>query len=182
MALSLALLAVARPAAAQDAPAPPRSGFRADYLMELDRLRSRMLALAREVPAERYAARPGPEIHSIAECLGDLAAASRRTLGGMEREVPGAAEERGPAAGKAGVVEELTAVLDAARRAALKTPDEGLEAPWDYLGRRWTTRALFLLLLSQMHEGMGHAAAHAESLGILPPWLRLKRVSEAHDD
>lgn len=171
-----------------DVPAPPSKGFRADYLMEFARLQARTLALAEEIPAERYADRSGPETHTIAECLIELAAASRRALVGMEREAPAAAEapadaeEREPAADKARIVAELTNVLAAVRQAVEETPDEGLEAPWDYLGRRWTTRALLLLILSQTHEDLGHAAAHAESVGVPPPWVKQRRVSEASVD
>ncbi len=95
----------------------------------------------------------------------------------MDQELP-------PAAGgqKDAVVEELTATLDAIRQAVEATPDESLGAPIDYLGRRWTARALWLLLLGQMHEGLGHAAAHAENLGIVPPWVRQKTAAEASVD
>ena len=50
------------------------------------------------------------------------------------------------------------------------------------LGRRWTVRALFLALLGQSREALGHAAAHAEVLGVPPPWVRLRRASEASID
>ncbi len=170
------------PAAESPAPAPPPSGFRADYLLELARFEERSLALAGEIPAERWSERPGPEIHPPGECFAALAAASRRILAALERPVPAPPEDGGAAAGKAPTVEHLAAVLATARRAVEETPDDGLEAPIDYLGRRWTVRALFLLLLAQGHEGLGHAAALAEVLGIPPPWVKLRRASEASID
>ncbi len=185
VALALAASALAASPAATDtsgvAPEPPRAGFRADYLMELERLQARMLALAAEVPPAIYAESGGVESHSLAECFTGLAAASRRILLGMEREV----HRQSPADSadeKSRIVDDLTATLEAVHAAVEQTPDEGLEAPIDFLGRRWTRRALFLLLLGQMHEGLGHAAAHAESAGIVPPWLREKRSSDANED
>ncbi len=190
--LAAALAAVSLSARADESPAtPPVAGFRADYLMEIARLRARTLALVGEVPAASYDQVVGG--HSLAECVGDLTAASRHILRGMGRKLPpdrevakgeGAAPVNPAVAPRRRdvLVEDLTATLDAVRRAVEATPDDGLSAPVDYLGRRWTVRALFLLLLGQTHEGLGHAAAHAESLGIVPPWVRQKRIAEADDD
>ncbi len=178
-------LALTVPPAMADAPAPAdtqatqRDGFRADYLMELERLRARTLALAGEIPADRFAAASDPGVHSLAECFTGLTAASRRILAGMERNVPAAAAEAGSTVEKSRIVGDLTTTLDAVRLAVEQTPEDGLVAPIDFLGRRWTARALFLLLLGQMHEGLGHAVAHAEAAGIEPPWVREKRISEA---
>ncbi len=181
-----ALLVFAAAAAAQTPPAagiePAPSGFRADYLRELARLEERTLALAAEIPASRWAESPGPEVHPVGECFATLAAHSRRILVGMERPVPDALADTQSPADKAPTVEYLTAVLAAARRAVEETPDGGLEAPIDYLGRRWTVRALFLLLLAQTHEGLGHAAALAEVIGVPPPWVKHRRASEATGD
>ncbi len=184
LAAALAVALAALPAMAESpAPAPgsPRAGFRADYLMELDRLRSRTLALAEEIPADRWTAAPDRSGHSLAECFTGLAVASRRILAGMEGEEPAAAEAES-AAEKSQIAGDLGAAFDAARRAVEQTPGEGLEAPVDFLGRRWTVRALFLLLLGQMHEGLGHAAAHAESAGIEPPWVKARRISDESGD
>ncbi len=178
--LAPAIAVPARAAGATEAPVPA-SGFRADYLAEIARLKERTLALAEDVPPASYTV-SSADRHSIAECLSDLSAASRRILRGMEAQVPAAGEDAEQAVDKASVVKDLTATLDAVRQAAEQTPGEELEAPIDFLGRRWTVRALFLLLLGQMHEGLGHAAADAESLGIVPPWLREKRASDASDD
>ncbi len=178
--MALALAGSSAPVHATEAPEPPSAGFRADYLRELARLRGRALALAGEIPAESYGQATGG--HSLAECLSDLAAGSRRILLGMEREVPGAGGRRQAPVDKERVIRDLTAARDGVRRAVEVTPDESLGAPIDFLGRRWTVRALFLLLLGQTHEGLGHAAADAESLGIVPPWLRQKRVAEASED
>jgi len=173
--------AVPLSSAEEAAAPPPIAGFRADYLMELGRLRERTLALAGEIPAPRYASRPAPELHSLGECFAEMTAASRRILIGMDRPAPEAGEPS-PEGEKKWVASELATVLDAVESAARETSDEDLEAPFDFLGRRWTTRALFLLLLGQVREGLGHVAAHAEDVGIVPPWLRQKRVSDASDD
>ncbi len=189
--MALALIAggspPARAAEPAEKPASPNSGFRADYLMEIARLRERTLLLAGEIPPESYGQAAGG--HTLGECLTDMAAASRRILHGMDHEGPPAAgrddavgkAEVAPEAGRR-VVEDLTVTLDAVRRAVEATPEAGLGAPIDFLGRRWTARALLLLLLGQMHEGLGHAAAHAESLGIVPPWVQQKRVGDADED
>ena len=208
LALVAAAVAQTPPAAAEtEPPAPPPAeapkplpkGFRGDYLLELARLEERTLALAREVPAERWTERSGPEVHSLDECLAGIGAASRRILTGMEREAPPAPEDRGKPAAAGGEVgageqddeqeddktrrlEELAAVFAAVRRAVEETPDDGLELPIDLLGRRWTVRALFLALLGQSREALGPAAAHAEVLGVPPPWIKQRRASEASID
>ncbi len=180
LAITVAAAAPARAAESAEAPAPA-SGFRADYLAQIARLKLRAMALAEHIPPASYTVSAAGR-HSLAECLSELSAASRRILRGLEAPVPAAGEGPESAAAKVRIIEDLTVTLDAAQQAVEQTPGAGLEAPIDFLGRRWTVRALFLLLLGQMHEGLGHAAAHAESLGIVPPWLREKRASEATDD
>ncbi len=184
LAVIAAVALTALPLAAEtqaEAPEAPRDGFRADYLMELERLRARTLALAGEIPAEDLAAAPEAGAHSLAECFAGLTSASRRILAGMAGEEAEIGDIES-AIDKPRLVADLTATFDTVRRVVEQTPDEGLEAPIDFLGRRWTARALLLLLLGQMHEGLGHAAAHAEIAGIEPPWTREKRISDESGD
>ena len=181
--IGVILLAIAMPCLA--APATGSSherlrGFRADYLMELDRIESRMLLLARDLPEETYAASAGSGDHTLAGCLTDTVASSRRALIGMHLLKIGSDEVRPTQ--KNLVVDELAASLAEVRRGIEATSDEALDLPIDYQGRRWTTRALFMAILTRQAEGLGHASAHADSLGHPPPWLREKRMSEAFDD
>ncbi len=181
--LGITLLAIAVPCIANPSTSSTDEtlrGFRADYLMELDRIESRMLLLARDLPAETYSASAGSEDHTLAGCLTDTVAASRRTLISMHILKMGSDEVR--PIEKDEIVDALAAALAEVRRGVEATSDEDLDLPVDYQGRRWTTRALFLAILTRHAEGLGHASAHADSLGHPPPWVREKRSSDAHDD
>ena len=181
--LGVAFLAIAVPCLADPATSSTHEmlrGFRADYLMELDRIEIRMLLLARDLPEETYSASAGSEDHTLALCLTDSVAASRRTLISMHLLKTGSDEIRPTE--KNTIVDELAESLAEVRRGIETTSDEALDLPVDYQGRRWTTRALFLAILTRHAEGLGHASAHADALGHPPPWVREKRSSDLHDD
>ena len=47
--------------------AAPKSGFRAEFLRDLDEVQKKILSLADAVPAEKYAWRPAPGVRSVSE-------------------------------------------------------------------------------------------------------------------
>ena len=48
-------------------PAPPKSGFRAEFLHDLDDVQKKIVSLAEAMPAEKYKWRPGPGVRSVSE-------------------------------------------------------------------------------------------------------------------
>src|SRR5450631_2715015 len=63
---SIVLLAASALARAQ-APAAPTTGFRADFLGQLDDVSKKILDLAQAVPADKYAWRPEKGVRSVSE-------------------------------------------------------------------------------------------------------------------
>jgi hypothetical protein len=118
----------------------------------------------------------------LAELAAGMAATGYRTLQSLEREETVDVEAIADLRSR----EELVAALDdmtaAVRRALIEIPDGELELPVDHLGRRWSVRGILLLLQGQLHEQLGRLAGMAESGGVDPPWVRLRKIERAHPD
>src|SRR5258706_3090366 len=54
-------------APAANTPAPPKSGFRAEFLHDVDEVQKKIISLADAMPADKYNWRPAPGVRSVSE-------------------------------------------------------------------------------------------------------------------
>jgi uncharacterized damage-inducible protein DinB len=150
------------------APVAP-NGFRAEFLVNLDDVQRKIIALAEATPAEKFSWRPSPDVRSLSEVYVHIAGGNYflatflgtdapKTAGDMEKTVTK----------KADVVAELKRSFEHLRAAALKSED--LEKPVKMFGNATTHRGVLVTVLSHLHEHLGQSIAYARINGITPPW------------
>jgi uncharacterized damage-inducible protein DinB len=167
------VLATAQAPAAAPAPAAPSSGFRADFLGQLDDVSKKILDLAEAVPADKYSWRPGKGVRSVSEVYMHVVVANYFLPSFMGVQPP-AGIDRSTETGvtdKAKVVAMLRQSFDNVRSVVLKTPDADLDKKVKVFGgREMSERALIMTMGNHMHEHLGQSIAYARSNGVTPPW------------
>ena len=161
-----------RPAAA---PAAPTSGFRADFLVQLDMVGKQIVDLAEAVPADKYGWRPAPGVRSISEVYMHIVGGNSYIPGFLGvKPMPGT--DRGmekSVTDKARVVELLKQSLAHARSAVLATPDADLDKKVKIFGgAEASERAVIMIIGNHLHEHLGQSIAYARANGIVPPWSK----------
>ena len=179
--LSLLVIASLLVAAALLAQAPggaapaaaPSSGFRADFLGQLDDVSKKILDLAEAVPADKYSWRPEKGVRSVSEVYMHIVVANSllpsfmgvQPLTGIDRSTETGITD------KAKVVLMLRQSFDHVRSVVLKTPDADLDRKVKVFGgREMSERALIMTMGNHMHEHLGQSIAYARMNGVAPPW------------
>jgi hypothetical protein len=178
---SVAVAASVRPAAAQDVPNREAAlAIRKQFLMDLDSLQSKFLALSDAFPEDKYAWRPGPGVRSVGEVFMHVASEyyvyAPMAYGAARSPVI----PRGPEAFK--TFESKSTKADAQKHlkegfAYAKQTIEGLD-PAAITG----TKKLFggdrtiietsFAMTDDLHEHLGQLIAYARMNGVVPPWSK----------
>lgn len=165
----------ARPPAATSAlPTPPASGFRAEFLNELNYEGDRFVRLAQAVPAEKYTWRPAEGVRSVSEVYMHIAAANYNLPRLFGTAPPAGFKVEGfdkSITDKAKVIETLRNSLAHMREAVLNMSDTDLEKQLDWFeGKKNTYRGVMVFILRHAAEHLGQSIAYARINGIVPPW------------
>lgn len=167
----LPVLAFAKTPQQQNAPraAAPVTGFRAEFIANLDDVQDKIMELAESTPEEKFAWRPGNGVRSISEVYMHVAGGNYflATFLGVEAP-PRARDLEQKVTKKADVVAELKRSFEHLRSAASRTED--LEKPVKMFGSTTTNRGVFITMLSHLHEHLGQSIAYARMNGVVPPW------------
>jgi uncharacterized damage-inducible protein DinB len=178
-ALSLVVYTSALPAAprvqqlpaAPNLPPAPKSGFRAEFLHDLDDVSKKIVSLAEAMPAEKYNWRPAPGVRSVSEVFMHIAGANYFLASFVGMKMPSYDTSKFEKIGeKPRVLEELRRSFDHLRTAALIATDADLEKSIKMFGNDTTERAAFVTALNHLHEHLGQAVAYARINGVVPPW------------
>jgi uncharacterized damage-inducible protein DinB len=169
----LALIAAPMPSLAinlKTRPAP-RSGFRADFLRDLDEVQKKIIDLAAAVPADKYDWRPAPGVRSISEVYMHIAGGNYLLASFVGMKPPGYdTRSLETITDKPRVIEELKKSFNNLRVAALNASDADLDKTVKMFGSDVTERAAFLNALTHLHEHLGQSIAYARINGVVPPW------------
>jgi uncharacterized damage-inducible protein DinB len=180
--LASAFLATALAAAPPAAPAKSatpvqkpqaQTGFRAEFVRQLDDVQKKVLSLAEAVPADKYSWRPAPGVRSVGEVYMHLASANfyLPTLFGVKPpadvDLPNLEKQGGDKAKVTAALEQSFAHL---RRVVDGTPDSDLDKPVKIFGHDGTVRETLFVIANHMHEHLGQSIAYARSNGVVPPW------------
>jgi uncharacterized damage-inducible protein DinB len=164
-------LALLLPLPAAAAPAPPKHGFRAEFLHDLDDVEKKIVDLAAATPAEKYSWRPAPGVRSISEVYMHIAGGNYFLASFVGMKPPAYDEgslER--ISDKTRVLEELKKSFAHIRTAALRASDADLDKSIKMFGADTTKRAAFMQALTHVHEHLGQSVAYARMNGVVPPW------------
>jgi uncharacterized damage-inducible protein DinB len=152
-------------------PAAPRTGFRAEFLHDLDEVQKKIVSLAEATPSEKYDWRPATGVRSTSEVYMHIAGGNYflASFVGMK---PPSYDTRTleKISEKPRVVEELKRSFEHLRAAALLATDADLEKSIKMFGSDTTERAAFVTALNHLHEHLGQAIAYARMTGVVPPW------------
>jgi uncharacterized damage-inducible protein DinB len=159
-------LGAALPAGAQGV-----SGYRGEFLSQLDATEKKFVDLANAIPQEKYGWRPGAGVRSVSEVFMHVAGANfmlTRVIGtpppsGIDRGMEKSVTE------KAQVVEMMKKSFAHMRDAVNKMDADG-DKPVKIFGRESTNRGALLFLSDHMHEHLGQQIAYARTNGVVPPW------------
>jgi uncharacterized damage-inducible protein DinB len=149
----------------------PKSGFRAEFLRDLDDVQKKIVDLAVAVPADKYDWRPAPGVRSISEVYMHIAGGNYVLASFVGRKPPGYDTRTLEAiTDKPRVLEELKKSFDNIRAAALNASDADLDKTVKIFGNDVTERAAFINALTHLHEHLGQSIAYARINGVVPPW------------
>ncbi len=154
------------------APAPP-TGFRAEYLAEVDDVGKKLVDLAQAMPADKYSWRPAPGVRSVGEVYVHIVNGNSTLpsfLGAPRMEGVSRDSEK-TVTDKTRIVELLKKSLDNVKAAAGNVTDADLNKKVKTFGdREMTERQVLFRILNHMHEHLGQSIAYARSNGVTPPW------------
>lgn len=177
------LLAAASPIAAARAQdtfdAKTAAHVRDEYIADMDTVHVKLIALAKAIPADKYAWRPSAGVRSVSEVLmhvvGEWYFWAPASMGGKPPEGFGAPREKLPAIEKSVTAKDaVLAELDkswahcvAQLRGADASTLTGKYKPWGT-----TVDGAALAMSGDMHEHLGQLIAYARSVGVKPPWSK----------
>jgi hypothetical protein len=172
-----ALTVTAAPAAAQ-----AREGVMGELLRDIAQVETKIMGLAKAMPAESYEWRPSKGVRSTAEVLLHVAADNYFLPALMDMAAPpetGITKEYKTAAAfekktmnRDGVIAELEKSFAFLRKSMNATPDAKLDAAVNVFGQKSTTRGLWITTAAHLHEHLGQLIAYARSNNVTPPWSK----------
>ncbi len=170
------LLIAGLPAMAQQSGAagksPAVTGFRGDFLTQLDGVEKKLVDLANAEPAEKFSWRPEEGVRSISEVYVHVSGANYffLSLAGIKQPEGLSRDMEKTVTQKADVVAAIKKGFDFARDAVSKMSDEDLSKPVKMFGQETTVQGLLFVMANHMHEHLGQAIAYARMNGVVPPW------------
>jgi len=174
---AVVLLALAPPAMARTSmksssqPAVPKSGFRAEFLHDLDEMQQKIVALANAVPADKYDWRPGAGVRSVSEVYMPIAGGNYYLASFVGAHPPAYdTNNLEKIRDKQRVVDELKKSFDFIRAAAMSASDADLDKIVKMPGGDSSMRGAFITALNHLHEHLGQSIAYARMNGVVPPW------------
>lgn len=166
-----ALIGAVRTPPAATVASMPKTGFRAEFLRDLDEVQKKLVDLAAVTPASKYGWRPTRGVRSISEVYMHVAGGNYFLASFAGMKAPSYdTRTLEQITNKDRVVEELRKSFEHIRAAALKTSDADLDKPIKMFGRDTTTRGAFVTALNHLHEHLGQSIAYARMNNVVPPW------------
>ena len=178
---ALLAAALARPAAAQQAlDRDAAVEVRKRFMIDLDTLQSKFLALAEAFPEDKYAWRPAPGVRSVGEAFMHVASEyyvfAPMAYGAPRSPVippgQGAFQKFEASSTKADVLKHLREGFAYAKQAVSAIDPAALAAPRKLFGADRTIVETSFIMSGDLHEHLGQLIAYARMSGVKPPWSR----------
>ena len=147
---------------------PPLTGFRAEFVANLDEVQDKLMELAESTPADKYSWRPANDVRSISEVYMHIAGGNYFLATFLGVPSPTNRDLEKTVTRKADVLIELKKSFDHLRAVAAKTND--LEKQVKMFGNTTSHRGVLVTALSHLHEHLGQSIAYARMNGVVPPW------------
>lgn len=148
-----------------------------DILEAITSRETKLLALARAIPEDKYSWRPAPGVRSVAEVLTHAALSTRLMTDQLESAPPDlkaredwqAKAEKEPRT-KEALISLLAETIAAAKKSAEPLRTSQLSRDIAFYGTTTTVRGVFITIDAHLAEHLGQLIAYARMQGIKPPW------------
>ena len=161
------------------------SGFRAEYLSQLDGVKKEILDLENAVPQEKFSWRPMEGVRSVSEVYLHISGSVYLILGFANYESPkeisysGKRKEWETATTNKGEIQKsLVQAFDFLSSTVTKISDDDLEKKFQLFGKESTLRNALMTIMNHLHEHLGQSIAYARTNGIVPPWTAERQAKE----
>lgn len=164
-----------------DARAGAAGSVSADLLADLGSVEQKLVDLARAIPAEKFAWRPGDGVRSVREVLLHVASdnyllpamigfAPDPATGIVAGDYQTAAAFEARALEKDSVVAELEKSFAFLKTSLGATSAAKLGETVTMFGRDFTGQSAWILTVTHLHEHLGQLIAYARTNDVKPPW------------
>ncbi|HET7219379.1 MAG TPA: DinB family protein [Vicinamibacterales bacterium] len=171
------LLTLTLPSSAQT-----RDGLMGDLIKDVTDVEKKVVSLARAMPAEAHAWRPGKGVRSTGEVLAHIAADNYFMPAAMSIAAPaetGITKEYKTAAAfekrtmtRDQVIAEVEKSFAFLKKSMEGVADAQLNAPLEIFGQKTTSRSMWISTATHLHEHLGQLIAYARSNNVTPPWSK----------
>ena len=175
--LAAAVLTLALPLRAQT-----REGLVGDLLRDIAQVENKVVGLAKALPESAWAWRPGKGVRSTHEVFMHIAAdnyfmpAALGISAPAETKITGnydtAAAFEKQTMSRDAVIAELTKSFAFLKSSLTNTPDAKMDAQVDMFGQKATTRRVWVMTTTHLHEHLGQLIAYSRSNNVTPPWSK----------
>lgn len=172
-----ALLIMAAPAAAQ-----ARQGVMGELIKDITDVETKVIGLAKALPEAAWAWKPSAPARSTGEVfmhiaadnyfLPVLAGIAAPAETGITKEYKTAAAFEKKSMGRDAVIAEVQKSFAFLKKSMADTPDAKLDEAVDMFGRKNTTRGVWIMTATHLHEHLGQLIAYARANNIVPPWSK----------
>jgi uncharacterized damage-inducible protein DinB len=177
----VAVPAAARPVAAQDVPNREAAlEIRKRFVMDLDTLQRKFLALSDAIPDDKYAWRPAAGVRSVGEVFMHVASEyyvyAPMSYGGARSPViprgPDAFKTFESKSTKADVQKHLKEGFAYAKQTIEGMDPAGITGTKKLFGGDRTIIETSFIMTDDLHEHLGQLIAYARMNGVTPPWSK----------
>jgi len=150
----------------------PKSGFRAEYLKQLDEVEKKLVSLGETFPDSKYSWRPMKGVRSVSEVFVHVASSNYLLpeFAGIKPPTTLAPDLEKTLTRKARVLDFLKQSFAFMRQAMLGVPDADLDKSARLFGEETTIRGIFFYAGLHMHEHLGQMIAYTRTNHLVPPW------------
>jgi len=159
---------------------PPAAPVANDLLQPFSELESKVMALAKAVPEEKYSWRPGPGVRSFKEVFLHIALGNELMLNyadgakmdAIEKQIESNTKVEAEPLSKDQVLQKLAAGFALVRKALEGASNASLSRNIQFFDTATTRRGVLTFIDTHIAEHMGQAIAYARMNGIVPPWSK----------
>jgi uncharacterized damage-inducible protein DinB len=171
------------PRADADSAASLAPNVMADLVTDVSQVEEKLVSLAKAMPAEKYAWRPGKDVRSVGEVFQHVTSDNYLIPAMLGTPAPDSTGIKGEDFKTAEayaqrkvtrdvVIADLQASFSHLKAAMQATPAARLGEQVSYFGQRSTLQQVWIGAATHLHEHLGQSIAYARSNGVVPPWSK----------
>ncbi len=156
------------------------SGFRKEFLDQLQEVQDKIIGLAEAIPAEKYSWRPMEGVRSVGEVFTHIAGGNYLFPSMVGHKTPKdyRADLDKISSDKEQIINALKKSFEFIDGSMSSVPNADLDKPATMFGKQTTVRDVFFTAATHMHEHMGQMIAYTRMNKIVPPWTAAEQAKE----